>query len=142
MKTTLATATLAAAAFIAAPAFAEGDPAKGERQFRVCAACHTIEDPDGNRIAGRGATTGPNLYGVVGRAAGSVEGFNYRDGLIAAGEAGLVWDETTLTDYIPNAQQYIREFTGDSSVRVSMGPQRVRGLEDLVAFLAANSPTE
>ncbi len=67
MKTTFTAAALAALALTTAPALAEGDAAKGEREFRVCAACHVIDDPDGNRIAGRGAKTGPNLYNIIGR---------------------------------------------------------------------------
>ena len=44
-----------------------GDPAAGQRVFNQCMACHTIQQGGPNRV-------GPNLYGVAGRKAGSIEG--------------------------------------------------------------------
>ena len=48
---------------------ASADMAKGERVFRKCQACHTLED-------GRNGT-GPHLFGVVGRDIATVAGFGY-----------------------------------------------------------------
>ncbi|MCG8694450.1 MAG: cytochrome c family protein [Minwuiales bacterium] len=73
-----------------------GDPAAGERAFRQCAACHTVE-PGRNRV-------GPSLYGVVGRSAGSVERFRYSR---AMQEADIVWDEQTLAAYLANPREYL-----------------------------------
>lgn len=138
---------VAAAALAAAPAFADshagpGDAAKGEREFRSCAACHSIVDPEGEVLAGRGAKTGPNLYGIVGRTAGTDPDFtNYRgDVLPAAGEAGLVFSAENLGDYISDPTKFLRETTGDNSVRSAMAKQRVRNMDDLIAFLASHSP--
>ena len=47
-----------------------GDPAAGQRVFNQCTACHTINQGGPNR-------GGPNLHGVMGRKAGSIEGFRY-----------------------------------------------------------------
>jgi cytochrome c len=140
MKMKLTAAALATFAMTAAPVMAEGDAAKGERGFRVCAACHVIDDPDGNRLAGRGAKTGPNLYNIIGRTAGTYENFRYRDALPAAGEAGLVWDTEKLAEYLPDPQGFLRTVTGDDSLRSAMAAQRVRGMEDLMAFLTLHSP--
>lgn len=140
MKITLTAAALAALAVTAGPVMADGDAAKGEREFRTCAACHVIDDPDGNRIAGRGAKTGPNLYNIIGRTAGTYENFRYRDALPTAGEAGLVWDTENLQEYLPDPQGFLRTFTGDDSIRSAMAAQRVRGMEDLLAFLTLHSP--
>ena len=140
MKITLTAAALAALAVTAGPVMADGDAAKGEREFRTCAACHVIDDPDGNRLAGRGAKTGPNLYNIIGRTAGTYENFRYRDALPAAGEAGLVWDTENLQEYLPDPQGFLRTFTGDDSIRSAMAAQRVRGMEDLLAFLSLHSP--
>lgn len=136
---------VAATALLAAPAFADshagpGDAAKGEREFRTCAACHSIVDPAGETLAGRGAKTGPNLYGIIGRTAGTYEDFGYRDGLTTAGAAGLVFSAENLGDYVADPQGYLQEFTGDSSLRSAMAKQRVRNIDDLVAFLASHSP--
>ena len=54
----------------AAPALASGDAAKGESDFKKCKACHAIVADDGTEIV-KGGKVGPNLYGVVGRAAAS-----------------------------------------------------------------------
>ncbi len=66
-----------------------GDPAAGENDFKKCKACHAITAEDGTAIQNDGKTC-PNLYGIIGRTAGSYEGFRYGAELVAAGEAGLV----------------------------------------------------
>jgi cytochrome c len=121
MKTILtAAATLIA---LSAPAFAEGDAAKGEKEFKRCKACHTIDEGGANK-------TGPNLYGVVGRAPGAVAEFGYSSDLLAYAENNpdLVWDAETLAGYIPNPS----EFIGGKS---KMTAQRVKKMEDLIAYL-------
>ncbi len=45
------------------------DAEAGKKVFNKCAACHSVE-------AGKNKV-GPSLFGVVGRKAGSVEGYNY-----------------------------------------------------------------
>ncbi len=137
----------AVAALVAGPVLADGhggpgDAEKGAREFRACAACHTIIDADGEKLAGRGAKTGPNLYGIIGRTAGTVEEFRYRDGLVDAGEAGLVFTAENLGAYVEDPAGFIREFLGDDSARVTMAKQRVRNIENLIAFLASFSPVE
>lgn len=78
---------------------AEGDPEKGRKMYNRCSACHAIISPEGDVLV-KGGITGPNLYGVIGRTAGT-EG-DYRNGsarlpvgmftddMIRAGEKGLV----------------------------------------------------
>ena len=101
-------------ALLAAPALAQdGDAAAGEEAFGQCQTCHAIVDADGNAIAGRAnMRTGPNLYGVIGRQAGSVEGFRYRPDIVAAGEGGLVWDEASLTAYLQDPGGFLSETLG------------------------------
>ena len=53
--------------------------------------CHSFVKND-NRL-------GPSLYGVVGRKAGSVPGFNYSN---SVKDSGIVWDEATLDKWITN----------------------------------------
>ena len=137
MKRLVAIATLS---LMAAPAFAEGDAAAGEEAFnRQCSSCHVVEDGDGNILAGKRARTGPNLYQVVGRQLGSVEGFRYRDSIVEAGESGAVWDEAGLIAYLQDPKAYLAEVTGDSGARSGMA-FRVRKEEDaanISAFLAS-----
>ena len=47
---------------------------------RKCKACHSIIAPDGTEIQ-KGGKTGPNLYGIVGRAVASDPDFKYGDSL-------------------------------------------------------------
>ena len=71
---------------MAAPVLADGDPAAGEKAFRQCQTCHVVADAGGNVLAGKNAKTGPNLFGVVGRTAGTEPDFAYGPDLVKAGK--------------------------------------------------------
>lgn len=134
-------ATLAVLA-LAVPAVAEdeaGDPAKGENEFKKCKACHMIQAPDGTDIV-KGGKTGPNLYGVVGRKAGTEEGFKYSEALIKLGEAGEVWTVEDLEHYITDPNSYVQEKTGDDKLKTKMTFKLNKHQPDVVAFLAQHSP--
>jgi cytochrome c len=140
------TSVAALAALIAAPAFAEGDPATGEAVFgRVCVQCHHVINDEGDLLAGRAnVRTGPNLYAIVGRQAGSVEGFRYGASIVEAGAGGLIWDEESRVGYIPRATDFLKEVTGNARARGNMANQRVTPEEaaDLVAYLASLAPAD
>ncbi|WP_274628868.1 c-type cytochrome [Arvimicrobium flavum] len=68
------------------------DAAAGEKVFAKCKACH-IADEDKNKV-------GPSLKAVIGRTAGTHEGFKYSPAMVEAGKGGLVWDEAKLTEYL------------------------------------------
>jgi cytochrome c len=133
MKTLLP--ILAASLALAAPAFAEGDAAKGEKEFRKCKACHMIVADDGTEIV-KGGKTGPNLYGVIGRAAGSTD-FKYSDVMKEAGQTGLVWDETELVAYLADPTKYLEERSGDAAGKSKMTFKLAKGGEDVAAYLAS-----
>ena len=118
---------LAIGAFLAfAPATgasAEGDPAAGQRVFNQCRACHTIEAGQPNRV-------GPNLHGVMGRKAGSVEGFRYSNAMKQKGEEGLVWTEETLTPYLRNPREYV-----PGTNMAFPGIRNDKQLEDVIAYI-------
>jgi len=73
-----------------------GDADRGKRVFARCMACHTVQEGQ-NRV-------GPSLYGIVGREAGSVEGFNYSD---ANANSGITWTEEVMFEYLEAPQEYI-----------------------------------
>ncbi len=138
-------AALAATTF-AVPAFADGhasgDAAAGEKAFRQCISCHVVVDDAGETLAGRNAKTGPNLYGIGGKAIGSVEDFRYSDLILAAGEAGMVWDEASFVGYVQDPTKWLQEATGESG-RGKMA-YKVRKEEDAVnlyAYLVSLGPT-
>ncbi|KQW71179.1 cytochrome c family protein [Ensifer sp. Root127] len=82
-----------------APAYSqETDAAPGARLFQQrCGTCHQI------------ATTrngvGPHLQGVVGRTAGSDEGFKYSPALKAS---GVTWTTETLDTFLTNPGAMVR----------------------------------
>jgi len=128
---------IASAAF-ATPLLAAGDAAKGEADFKKCKACHSITGADGTDIV-KGGKVGPNLFGVVGRAAGSVEGFSYSNVMKEAGEKGLVWTEESLIAYLPDPSKFLEETSGDSSGKSKMSFKLPKGAEDMAAYLASFS---
>jgi cytochrome c len=75
------------------------DAAEGQKVFTKCMTCHTAEDAT-NKI-------GPSLKGIVGRKAASVEGYKYSPAMLAKGAAGVVWDEATLTTYLPDPKAFV-----------------------------------
>ena len=124
-----------AAAALAAPAFA-GDPAAGENTFKKCKACHSIIGADGTEIQ-KGGKTGPNLYGVIGRAVASDPDFKYGDGILAVGATGAVWDEASLAAYVADPTAWIDEKSGDASAKSKMSFKLTSGGEDVAAYLAS-----
>ena len=75
------------------------DAAAGEKVFAKCKACHVI-DGTTNRV-------GPSLHGIIGRTAGTVEGFKYSEAMTAAGKGGLVWDNANLDKYLADPKAMI-----------------------------------
>ncbi len=98
MRTILIT-TLAALA-VALPlqgALAAGDAAAGAATVKTkCGICHSV-------VAGQNRV-GPSLFGVVGRPAGTVPGYNYSSANKASGKT---WDEATLDVYLTNPRGLI-----------------------------------
>lgn len=135
-------AAIAATALTALPMMASaqsGDAAAGEKAFRGCQACHLVMNDAGETLAGRNAKTGPNLYNIADRAAGSIEDFRYSAAMTAAGEAGLVWDEASFAAYVQDPSGFLQEFLGDSGARGAMA-YKVRKAEealDLYAYLSS-----
>ena len=78
------------ALLLGAPAMA-ADAARGAKLFDTeCADCHTVGKGGANR-------KGPNLFGILGRPSGQIEGYKYSD---ANRTAGVTWDAATLTKYL------------------------------------------
>ena len=80
------------------PAVAEpGDAARGERDFRACTPCHSLE-PDRNM-------TGPSLASLWGRKAGSLPSFErYSDALKSS---GIIWDDGSLDGWLTDPDRMV-----------------------------------
>jgi cytochrome c len=73
------------------------DAAAGEQSFNKCRPCHDI-GPDAK------IKLGPPLNGVLGRKAGTFEGFNYSDGMKSL---GITWDKANFLKWIENPQAMV-----------------------------------
>lgn len=141
-KTPLIAAALTLA--LSTHAVAAGDPTKGKALFNRCSAYHAIIK-DGE-VLEKGGITGPNLYGVIGRVAGSENDYRYgserlpigmfTDDMIRAGEQGLVWNEETIAAYSKDPIGFIREFLNDDTARPNMSVKLRKGADDIAAYIA------
>lgn len=93
-------------------AAAEPDIAKGEKSFKKCAVCHSLEE--GKRKAG------PSLFKVIGRQAGIAPNWKYSKSYVEAGEKGLKWTPENLIPYLENPKDFLREYLGDKKARSKM----------------------
>lgn len=115
-KLVLAVGLLAALPSVASAQDAEA----GKAVFKKCLACHALDGK--NKV-------GPHLDGVVGRKAGTVEGFNYSD---AMKNSGKTWDDATLDAYLADPKGNI---PGNKMVFVGIKDEKDR--KDLIAYLKA-----
>jgi cytochrome c len=98
-----------------------GDAAKGKIVFQRCAICHRVEKDGGNGL-------GPNLFGVVGRKAGTAASFNYS---AAMKNSGITWTADKLDAYIEHPAVTV---PGNHMAFAGIGDAGQRG--DVVAYLA------
>ena len=126
----------ASALMAAAPGFA-GDIEAGEKDFKKCKACHMVVSAEGEEIY-KGGKTGPNLYGVIGRVAGSYDGYKYGKGLSAAQEEGFVWTEAELAEYVMDPKAYNEKHGWPNQSKMSF--KLKGGGEDVAAWLASVGP--
>jgi cytochrome c len=120
----LGAAIVGAIAGLGAGAAQAADVAKGQAAFvRQCAICHTIDKGGENRI-------GPNLFGVVGRRAGTMQGFRYTNAFRTT--ATFEWTEGLLGPWIslPSVMVPGTAMGGFPGVAD-------RDKDDIVAYLAA-----
>ncbi len=75
-----------------------GDISHGEKVFRKCSACHSIEAGGGNKI-------GPALYNVVGRKIAAVEDYKYSKALV---EYEKNWSFEELNGFLIKPQKWIK----------------------------------
>jgi cytochrome c len=122
---------------LAAPAFADPDAAKGEENFKKCKSCHGIVAPDGTEVQ-KGGKTGPNLWGVMGRAVGSAPDFKYGDGILAANAKGVVWDEAQIVTYLADPNAWVKTAAGDDAAKSKMTFKlpKAEDAADMAAYLA------
>ena len=123
---------LALAVFVPGSAHAQEDIAgrlanaeaeNGEKIFRKCKACHTIEEGGANRV-------GPNLYGIVNRQVAGDAEFRYSP---AMQEHGGTWTVVWLDEYLENPRKAVK------GTKMSFaGIKDAQDRADLIAYLNIN----
>jgi cytochrome c len=100
------------------PAAAE-DVEAGKTAFKKCALCHTTE-------AGKNKI-GPSLFGVVGRKAASLDGYNYSEGMK---KFDHTWDAQTLDTYLTDPRA---DVPGTKMIFPGIKDKKER--DDVIAYL-------
>lgn len=121
---------LAAASFIASATVLSaedmaGDPAKGEKVFRKCQACHMVG-------ADAQTKTGPILNGIIGRAAASVEDFKYSPAMQEAADGGLEWTEENLAAFLTKPKDFMK-----GTKMTFAGLRKEADVANVIAYLAS-----
>jgi cytochrome c len=99
------------------------DAANGEDVFKKCRTCHQVGDAAKNSV-------GPILNGIVGRSAGTIEGFVYSPANKEAGSKGLVWSEENLFKYLENPVAFMPK-----TKMIFPGIKDEQDRKDLIAYL-------
>jgi cytochrome c len=117
------------------------DATKGEQIFKQCMLCHRV-GPNAKSLIG------PVLNDVIGRQAGTFEGFRYSPLMKAAGENGLVWNEELIVQYIADPTTFLKNYltsagktdlaTGNSLMTFKLADEQQR--KDVAAYEATFSP--
>ena len=108
----------------ATPALASGDVAAGEKVFKKCKACHVV-DAEKHK-------TGPHLVNIMGRAAGSADG--YKKYSAAMKSSGIVWNEETLDGYLEKPKAYVK-----GTRMVFAGLRKEEDRANVIAYLKSYS---
>ena len=124
-KGTIAALAIAAAvALVSSQASADGDAAKGAKVFNKCKACHDATKGGKHKV-------GPNLFGVYGRKAGTMEGFNRYKGLVGA---DWTWDDKLLKEYLHDPKAFTHKRTGKDSI-MTFKLTKEDEIADVIAYL-------
>ena len=67
----------------------------------ACTVCHTIKKGARNKI-------GPNLFGIVGRVAGTKKGFHYSKALMSLSKTGMKWTEALIAEWANNPNKFLK----------------------------------
>ena len=109
------------------PLLASADIAAGEKVFKKCASCHNVADGAANKV-------GPNLWGIIGQAAGSVDGFSYSSALTAYAEGGKKWEFENMNAFLLKPKAYIK-----GTAMGFAGLKKEADRANIIAYLNAQS---
>ena len=123
MKRAVFLSAIAATMAIGASVVLAQDADNGAEVFRRCRACHDVGDKAKNKV-------GPLLNGIIGRRAGTIEGFKYSDANLKAGTDGWEWTEEKMMEYLLNPRAAM---PGNKMAFAGLKDEQDR--KDLIAYL-------
>ena len=75
---------------------------------------------DSGKTIVKGGRNGPNLFGILGRTVGSIDGFKYGKSLATLGKSGFVWSEAEFVAYVTDPKKYLVDKLDDKKARSKM----------------------
>ncbi len=100
-----------------------GDTARGQTVFKKCSQCHSL-------VEGKNGT-GPSLFGILGRPAGSTPNFRYSE---ANKTSGITWTEQEMFVYLENPKKKIPK-----TIMAFVGLPKPQDRADIIAYLKVNA---
>jgi cytochrome c len=101
---------------------AQGDAIKGEKEFKKCKACHSIEEGGKNK-------TGPNLWNVMNRGVAKVEGYKYSKGLTKWSEENPEWTPELMNEWLTNSKKLVK------GTKMMYKNKKEKSRADIIAYL-------
>lgn len=122
-KRILGVAALLALSFaLPTGALAQGDATKGEKEFKKCKACHSIEEGGKNK-------TGPNLWNVMNRGVAVVEDYKYSKGLTKWSEDNPEWTPELMDEWLTNSKKLVK------GTKMNYRNKKEKSRADIIAYL-------
>ena len=112
--------TIVVAAVLATPVFA-GDVAKGEKAFKKCASCHSVEQGGKNKV-------GPNLWNIMNRGVG-VEDFKYSKGFAKWAADNPEWTPELIDAWLTNSKKLVK------GTKMNFKEKKEAKRADIIAYL-------
>jgi cytochrome c len=123
MKRVVLLSAIAATGLLGVTLASAQDAENGADVFKRCRACHDVGENAKNKV-------GPLLNGIIGRKAGTIEGFNYSDANKKAGGEGWVWTDEKMLEYLLNPRAAM---PGNKMAFAGIRDEQDR--KDLIAYL-------
>ena len=99
-----------------------GDVEKGEKNFKKCMACHSIEEGGKNKV-------GPNLWNVMNRGTGQTEGYKYSKKFAAWAEENPEWTPELMDAWLENSKKLVK------GTKMAFKEKKEEKRADIIAYL-------
>ena len=121
--------TLTTLLLLSTNAFAEGDAAKGEKEFKKCKSCHSIAEDGKNK-------TGPNLWNVMNRGVAANEKYKYSKKLLAWAEDNPEWTPELMDKWLTNSKKLVK------GTKMNYRNKKEQSRADIIAYLQSMGEQE